>query len=206
MTIIVIDSDSEVVTQACQDYRKSEVYPGLEQAGFTIEAFGGNAARRARIAPHLTKPDVRFLSGSGHGLERRFTGFNGESILEIGQYDSNEPHGKIIHLLACLTAAELGSDLVKNGCTAFFGYDVVFMFPLDTPELFLDCDAEIDFALAAGKTAGEAYSNAYDAFTSRMQQLLAAQRPYLAAILEYNRDHLCGPSVDTKWGDENAAL
>ena len=206
MTIIVIDSDHEVVGEACQEYRKSEVYPGLERVGLTIDAFEGNAARRARIAPHLKKPDVRFISGSGHGLERRFTGFNGESILEIGQYDPNEPRGKIIHLLACLTAAELGSDLVKNGCAAFFGYDVVFMFPLDTPELFLECDAEIDFALARGRTAAAAYSAAYDAFTNRIQQLLAAGRPYLAAMLEYNRDHLCAPSVDAKWGDENAAV
>ena len=206
MTVIVIDSDYEEVTEACQEYRQSEVYPTLKQAGFTIDAFSGNTARRASIAPQLTAPGVRFITGSGHGLERRFTGFNGEPILEIGRYDPNESRDKIIHLLACLTAAELGGDLVKNGCVAFFGYDVVFMFPLDAPDLFLDCDAEIDFALAHGRTAGEAYWGAYDAFTNRMQQLLATGRPYLAAMLEYNRDHLCAPSTDAKWGTVDAAL
>lgn len=206
MTIVTVDSNHEDVTAACQDFRQADLYPDLLAAGAVLRSFAGKDSTRARVKAALTQPGVDALSASGHGVETRFTGKDGEAILEIGAYDAAEVRGKIIHLLACLTAVQLGEDVVRKGCRAFFGYDVIFAFPLDTPEIFLACDAQIDRSLVDGRTAGEAFQDAFDAFTLQIEQLLALGQPYLAAMLEYNRDHLCAPTVDPKWGSTQAAL
>ncbi len=112
----------------------------------------------------------------------------------------------MVHLLACYSALALGPDLVAHGCSAFFGYDTAFVMPLGRPAIFLECDAVIDRELAAGRTAAAVYERAHRAFTKRIAQLLAVKQPYLAAILEYNRDHLCAPSTDRRWGDPDATI
>jgi len=205
VTIVTVDSAHEVAA-VCQEFRGDALYPDLRAAGATLRSFAGDTSTRARVRSALKQAGVSAMTASGHGVETRFTGLNGQPILEVGAYDRVEVDGKIVHLLACLTAAQLGEDLVLNGCRAFFGYEVVFAFPLDNPEPFLACDAQIDRSLVDGRTAGGAYTDAFDAFTLEIQRLLAQGQPHLAAMLEYNRDHLCAPSVDVKWGSVAAAL
>lgn len=206
MRVVTIDSTHEEVAASCRDYRQAQVFPVLTGEGLTLQQFDGPQSSRASVAPALTAADVNYVTASGHGFENRFTGQDGLSLFEIGQYAPAEVHGKIIHLLACLTGQELGADLVAKGCAAFFGYDVVFVFPLGQPELFLECDAEIDRSLAAGKTCEDAYEDAFNAFTVRIEQLMALKKPYLAAALAFNRDRLCAPSVDAKFGSKSARV
>ena len=206
MRVVTIDSTHEAVVELCRDFRLAQVFPELTGEGLTLQRFDGPQATRASVAPALAAADVNFVTASGHGVEHRFTGQDGLSLLEVGQYAPGEAEGKIVHLLACLTGQQLGADLVANGCTAFFGYDVVFVFPLGQPELFLECDAEIDRALAAGKTSDEAYREAFNAFTLRIEQLMALGKPYLAAALAFNRDHVCAPSVDARFGSRSARV
>ncbi len=206
MIVVAIDADDDDVVAACLAYRRTHVYPALEGRGFTMRAFTAGDARRPVVGRALAAPDVVLVSASGHGTPEQFTGQAREALLQIGAYDPAEPSGKIIHLLACFTGQALGPDLVANGCDAFFGYDTAFVFPLGNPAVFLECDAVIDREIAAGCTARAVYERAHRAFTIRIQQLLAAKQPYLAAILEYNRDHLCAPSTDPRWGDPDATI
>jgi hypothetical protein len=37
---------------------------------------------------------------------------------------------KIAHFLSCKTAVSLGPDMVSRGCSAFFGYDIDYSFPM----------------------------------------------------------------------------
>ena len=204
MRVVTIDSTHEAVVQSCRDFRQMQVFPELTGEGLTLQQLDGPESTRANVAPALTAADVNYVTASGHGFENRFTGQDGLPLLEVGQYAPAEVQGKIIHLLACLTGQELGADLIANGCTSFFGYDVVFLFPLGQPELFLECDAEIDRALGTGKTCEDAYNDAFDAFTLRIDALMALHKPYLAAALAFNRDRLCAPSVDAKFGSLSA--
>jgi hypothetical protein len=149
---------------------------------------------------------VSFVTASGHGFPARFTGQGRLSLWEVGHYQASEVAGKIVHLLACESARNLGVDVVEKGCRAFFGYDAVFIFPDTASELFLQCDAQIDIKLAEGRSAGEAYEAAIQAFNQRIALMLKAGKTWIAAALQRNRDHLCAPSVDPKWGDRNASL
>ncbi|MFN7983531.1 MAG: hypothetical protein U0Q11_16920 [Vicinamibacterales bacterium] len=208
MIVVTIDSDRDDETAVCLEHREDEVYPDLTDDGATLRAFGSTKAVRAQVAQALADPSVSFISGSGHGLERQFTGQDGSAILGVGTYSPAEVRNKIVHLLACHTAVELGPDIVRNGCQAFFGYDVAFLLPANPADLalFLDCDAEIDRALVEGETAEAAYDRAYDAYTAAIFSLFRAGKPHLAATLQQLRDHLCAPSVDARYGRTDARL
>lgn len=208
MIVVTVDSDRDDETAVCLEHREDEVYPDLSAEGATLRAFSSTTAVRAQVALAVADPGVSFITGSGHGLERQFTGQDGTPILAVGTYAPQEVSNKIVHLLACHTAAELGPDVVRNGCQAFFGYDVAFLLPANPVDLalFLDCDAEIDRALVEGDTADEAYERAYDVYTTAAFSLFRAGKPHLAATLTQLRDHLCAPSVDAKYGRKNAKL
>jgi hypothetical protein len=202
---VAVDSDDEIVSETCRTYRDEHVYPELE-VNVSLQRFEGAAAARANVAPALAPGTVDFITGSGHGFRERFTGQNRDSILEVGLYAPQEVDGTIVHFLSCDTAQDLGADLVSNGCRAFFGYDAVFVFPDEGARFFLESDAQIDLALAQGKTADEAYQAACRAFDRRIRQLLQLGKVYVAAALKRNRDHLCAPSRDRRWGHPDARL
>jgi hypothetical protein len=205
-TVLSIDSDDETVTAICRQYREANVYAQFDALNQARSPFVGPTARRELVESRLLAGGIDWITGSGHGFPTRFTGQERVSIFETTGYDPAEVAGRIIHLLACETAATLGTDLVSNGCVAFFGYDEVFVFPDTAPELFLDCDATIDLQLADGKTAQEAYDAAFAAFNRRIAQMQRLGKIWIAAALARNRDHLCAPSIDSKWGDAHARI
>ena len=206
MIVVAVDSDDDDVLAACLAYRRAKVLPAFEGRGFTVKVFSAAGATRPDVQAALNDPEVVLLSGSGHGLPDRFTGRGREPLLEVGAYEPAECAGRVIHLLSCHTGQALGPDLVAHGCAAFFGYDTQFVIPLGSPALFLECDAVIDREIGLGQTAREVYERAHRAFNRRMEQLLSIKQPYLAGILEYNRDHLCAPSTDLRWGDPDATI
>jgi hypothetical protein len=163
-------------------------------------------ARRIYAAPAAKKPEVVYITGVGHGSYTTYTGDHYDPIFSVGQYQAAEAAGKVIHLLSCQTAAELGPDMVASGCKAYFGYDVNFTFMMDDADVFFECDSEIDYALADGLTAGAAYDRARALFDEKIDELDAAGKSYVASILELDRDHLCAPSIDARWGSKQAKI
>ena len=202
---IAIDSDDELVTRVCRTYRDAHVYPKIAQA-MQMTRLAGADATRAKVGALLGTGGVDLITGSGHGFPERFTGQGRDPILEIGSYAPVEVSGAIVHLLSCETAKELGADLVSNGCKAFFGYDETFVFPDEAARLFLEADSQIDLKLAEGATAEEAYRAAIRVFDRHIVRLLQAGQVFVAAALKRNRDHLCAPPKDPKWGDPAAKL
>jgi hypothetical protein len=200
-----IDADDEFVTRICRQFRGQQVYPRLTQSLQTT-LLGGVAATRTNALAVLGSGGTRLITGSGHGFAERFTGQGQLSVLEVGQYNPLEVTGAIVHLLSCNTAQQLGPDLVANGCTAFFGYDDEFVFPDQAAALFLDADSQIDLTLAGGGTAQEAYDAAILVFDRHIRRMLQTGNVFIAAALKRNRDHLCAPSTDPRWGDRNARL
>jgi hypothetical protein len=204
--VVTVDSTDEDVTDACATYRADEVYPALVTPTFVVQHFSGADAQRGNVLSALQTAKPRLVTGSGHGFPTTFTGQGREAILEIGGYQRFHVQGSIIHLLSCEAGEQLGVDLVANGCRAFFGYNDDFVFPIGEPELFLECDSVIDLTLAGGGTAEEAYDDTIAAFNQSILRLKKVGRVWLAIALERNRNCLCAPSVDAKWGDLSARL
>jgi hypothetical protein len=204
--VVTIDATDESITDTCAQYRADEVYGAMTAPAFDVRHFTGDRATRELVLPDLETFKPALLTASGHGFATMYTGQVRRPILEVGQYRPVHVHGTIIHFLSCEAGEALGADLVVNGCRAFFGYDDDFVFPSNEPELFLECDSAIDLTLMDGGTAEEAYEAAIDAFNKAVFRLRRAGRVWLAVALERNRNCLCAPSRDVRWGDPLARL
>ena len=199
--ILVIDSNHDDVTEITHNYRNQYVYPDLESKGFGLVRCQGRSACRETVASEACRDDIAYIAGAGHGNYTTYIGKDNLPIFHVGDYQPEEVEGKVVHLLSCQTAAELGPDFVTNGCRAYFGYKGNFTFDPGDPDIFLECDAEIDRAFADGLTAEEVHDRVIALYNQRIAELESEGRDYTASILERDRDYLCTPSVDSRWGD-----
>src|SRR5687768_3997260 len=110
---LAIDSNYEPVTEAACDYRNAHVYPALTSRGFRLEKLQGPLARRVYVAPAAARAEIDYLTGVGHGVYDTFTGHHGDAIFRTGSFSAAEVTGKIVHLLSCQTARDLGPDFVR---------------------------------------------------------------------------------------------
>ena len=206
MKILAIDSRHDPITQAPYNYREKHVYPYLECRGFKVVRCQGKSARRIYVAKEASQDSVIYMTGAGHGTDTTYIGENCKPIFEIANYQPKEVEGKIVHFFACQTAIELGPDFVNHGCLAYFGYKGDFIVLMYISDAFFECDSEIDRAFADGMTAEEVYNRVIKHYNKKIDELTTGGHYNAAAALEHNRDLLCAPSVDTKWGNKEAKL
>ena len=208
MRVVCIDSDVDDATKQVSNWCSANTYPLVTTINtFEVVLLRGNRAVRIYLEQELVRTDVVFLSGSGHGLYDEFQGNDGLAVLEKNEYAPNEVAGKIIHLLSCNTAFQLGTDVVANGCKAFFGYDVPFTYHYEYIDYFMQPDHHLILAVLNGSSARDVHEIVIrkynDAITSLEQK---NADPYVIADMETDRDHFCSPSVHGSWGDLNSSL
>ncbi len=74
-------------------------------------------------------------------------------------------------------------------------------------DTFFECDSEVDKAFADGLSAAHVYDRVKKLYDQRIADLRAAGKLYVAATLEFDRDHLrCPSSGGANWGDPKAKL
>jgi hypothetical protein len=205
-TVLAIDSNWDSVTRIVYEYREAKVYPYLAARGLKVVRRQGALARRHYVAPEAQRPSVRYLTGVGHGFHDTYLGDYSDVIFKVGEYSASEVKDKLAHFVSCQTAQALGPDFVRHGAQAYFGYDEDFTFMEEYSDEFLECDSEIDLALADGDTATRADQRARAKYDAQIAEFLAAGKIYVAATLQYNRDHLRSPVTDPAWGKPNATL
>ncbi|MGH9844837.1 MAG: hypothetical protein ACREEM_39475 [Blastocatellia bacterium] len=211
ISALVIDTDSsDGITKPAISHREIHLYPHLESSGLKLERLQGPDASRDAVAAIVSRADIVFVTGVGHGSPEAFPQ-NPDAedhipIFETGAYRREEVEGKIFHLLSCHTGSVLGPDLIRNGCRAFFGYEREFSFLLNDEHIFFDCDSEISRAFAEGLTAEEVYNRVIAKYDRHIIELQHSGDDYASAILQFNRDSLCAPAKDRKWGDPDAKL
>lgn len=206
LKILAIDSSYDGITKASYVYRNRHVYPYLESKGFEIVRCQDKLARRVYVQPEASREDIVYMTGVGHGVYTTYMGEYCDPIFHIGNYQAKELDNKAAHFFACQTAAELGTDFVNNGCLAYFGYNEDFIVLMHISDAFFDCDSEIDRAFADGLTAEEVYDRVIAYYNQKIRELEEGGHDDAAAALTYNRNHLCAPSVDAKWGDRKARI
>ena len=215
LSVLAIDASHDVATWIVHGYRNCYVYPYLESQGFSLVRCQGPSVCRENVESAACQDGILYITGSAHGSDTECFGYDGEPVFQVGDYQSGEVEGKVVHLLACQTAAELGPDFVANGCRAYFGYRRPFTFPLDFPHIVLECDAVIDWAFADGLTAEEVHDHVIEHYNQRISELksevndegrMDIKRARMIAVLENNRSYLCTPSVDPIYGDGQARI
>lgn len=207
--VLAIDANFDPVTKAPFEYREANVYPAMEQKGFTIVRRQGAQARRAEVLPQARRADVVYLTGVGHGFPNSYTGDNLDPIFIKSQLGQKECQAKIVHFLSCETAAGLGPAFVDKGCRAYFGYADNFTYPPILEQIFFECDSEIDRGFAEGLTADQVYQRVVARFQQHIDQLKSTGDSgdlHNASILEVDLRLLRAPSVSPEFGDKNARL
>ena len=201
---LAIEANFDGITQAAFKYRSEHVYPYLESQGISVSMLSGENAVRQLVIAAATRPEVRYLCGVGHGKENAFCGFENERIFRSGQYGAEEVRGKVVHLLSCFTAADLGGDFIHNGCRAFFGYKEEFAVPFEElseldelAESFFGSDAEIDLAFADGIPVEQIKERVLQKFDENIARLYRQGKRETSAVLESNRDMLIALFVES---------
>jgi hypothetical protein len=219
--MVAIDFDSDDTLHVACTYRENQVYPGLvgqSAISGNVLLTGANATQTS-VENALLDSGVVYITGVAHGASDSFPGDSDDQPVfatTINGYDPKVIQGRIVHLLSCNTGDLLGRALADphgGGASAFFGYSGPFTWPTNVDQryadIFFDCDAQIDIALAAGKTAGEAYALAIQKFNTEHDALVAEGTEasiQIASMLATNRDMLCGPGVDNAYGRALARL
>lgn len=225
LVILTINSKYDKITSSASRYREQSLFSYLEKR-FRVEHMTGKMARRQHITYSLKKhgAGVVYITGIGHGFSDEFTGELFCSIFKVGEYNGREVKNKIVHLLSCSTASELGKNMVEEGCKAFFGYDKPFLY-VDLQEyedIFWDCDAEIDRALVDGCSAFQAHQRAVEGYNNLIQKfselyiksfiddaITVQQAAIYKKVFTHLQDnvlHLCSPAINPCWGSPAITL
>lgn len=195
VNILEVESNYEDVTYIGYNFRvRKYVNPYFTQKGYTIIPLFGNDATRQKFAQCCLLPDVCFISAFGHGYDNLFTGQHGEVLWQTGSYDPREPQGKIVHLMSCLTARQLGPDLIDKGGRVYFGYEESFVFmhtlgvtdPLNDPlaDTFFECDSQTDRLIADGVAASAVYDRVKELFRQKYEHYLAIDSDVAMTLLQ----------------------
>ena len=194
LKVLRIDRTSDVLTQTAYDYRSGNVYPKFLEKGFVlIPDLPGTIATRDAVEQRDKDSGIVFITAACHGDTNKLLGDFNDNLFPIGGYAPEEVKGRIVHFLACATAAELGRDFINKGCRAFIGYDTIFEYDRAWANVFFRCDAQIDLALAEGKRVAEAIALAKEQFDAAIGD--PANQSIVQALKE-RRDSLVGLPPD----------
>ncbi len=210
--ILCIDTDYDDVVKSFKEGREP-VYTYFEEKGFQCVFAQGKDANRNNVSKLAMDDEVVYITGSGHGSDASFQGHKGHDLFKKKKkgwfsrkgYLEKEVEGKIVHFLSCNSAKILGIDFVDKGCKAFLGYDEVVQLDPDYNPIYSVCDSAIDYAIADGKTALEAYESAVQFYKDTIRVLNARNSEYLTFGLKKNLERLKGPSI-SPWGTRNAKI
>jgi len=208
LKIIAIDSNWESITEAAYDYRQANVYKHFKIRGFKIVRAQGSNADETYVEAQLTSrkgKKIVYITGVGHGNYDRYTGHNGDVVFQVGD-NRKLVNNRVVHLLSCRTARDLGPDFVNDGCKAFFGYTENFSFYWGFEDIFFRCDSEIDKRFAYGATANIVYNKTKNIYEEAVDALIDEGHFYVAAVLQEDLDILRCPSIHANYGDKNARI
>lgn len=198
------DTDT-TITKHAAGYRKKFVIPCFPARRIFPIVLSGVNLTRPKFAAACCRPRVIYITGVGHGSPTVFTGYRGNRLWEACKYDSREVKRKIIHLLSCKTAQQLGPDLVKKGACAYFGYFENFTITWNYPNVFWRCDSSIDLTLCRGASAGIAARVALRVYNDWIRRMRGIHGP-TATWLTWDRDALRTPLHGRDYGDRNCTL
>jgi hypothetical protein len=111
----------------------------VKSAGYETTSLKANEDSQASFEIAMLDKNPKFVYGSGHGRETYFLGQGGyfrlekqewveERVLEAGDKNLALLKNRIVYLLACLTAKELGSSIIQAGAETYLGYGVPYGF------------------------------------------------------------------------------
>ena len=110
-----------------------EVYEYLSGEGEDVAIIEEEATPEFLRDYILNHPEIEHIYGLGHGSKDTYTVVNTEPFLSTTK-NLDLVKDRVISLLSCLTANDLGPAIVRAGAIAYFGYsEEVITFAVPTP-------------------------------------------------------------------------
>lgn len=201
--VLFCENTTDSVTNQCAMYRIANVHPVFAAKGYEVISLEGVNDIRSNFVTKAKDKRVVYISGLGHGSYTAFTGHNFNHILDAGAYDSLEVSNKVIHLLSCETARDLGPNTVSKGAKAFVGYTENFVFDWTNSNMYWKCDSQFDLSMAAGKTVEQAIADTVAQFNTAINSVPGTQT---AAYLLNDRNLLRSPVSGAAWGVKTSKI
>jgi hypothetical protein len=209
-SVLFCEDTTDNLTNMAAQYRKKHVHTAFKSAGFNVIVLEGAEDVRTKFAEKAKSKRVVYISGVGHGSPTVYTGHMGSQILKVGAYDGAEVNGKVVHLLSCQTAKQLGPDMVTKKAKAYMGYFENFTFVFDNPntptneiELFWKSDSAFDLMLAKGHTVQAAHDKTIATFNAA---IASVPNTSAATWLTWDRDFLRSPVINAIYGSKTVVL
>lgn len=148
------------------------------QLGWQVTDLYKKEASSSNFRGGIEQQDPIFVHGVGHGNETMYSVEDEEITLTACQ-DDQIMKDRIVYLLSCRTAVELGPSMVSKGCFAYLGYRVDFtwiiMPPYDPPTdmyglSFMAATNAIAISILEGKTALTAYKKGVEIFNKEIDK------------------------------------
>lgn len=92
------------------------------RSGLSVSDLAAEEAEKGPVWASLRVDDPIFVTGSGHGNVDIFTGDSETAIFTSTECDILS--GRVVYLLSCLTAIELGPAIIDAGGIAYGGYKI----------------------------------------------------------------------------------
>jgi len=217
-TFLAVDFDNSAAfpsqsATVATEFRRTVVEPSLVQR-FKLQRSSLSSPTSWVDIDSVMDSQTVYIVCTGDGSEGVFPASPNSQILPPDSTITTDLQFRIVHILACSTAAVLGPQLVATWkAAAFIGYSGLYTFPDPSTseaaagfaQTFLNCDAQIDFALGGGGSVSAAIQAALNEFEAQAK-LLDPVNPSLANMLRSNAQLLCGPTVDNEFGSSSATL
>ena len=128
MTVTLSLADFELSTRSASGFILKYIAPRMEPV-----MLYGPLARRFPFT--LSAPHSDVIIVVGHGDDDQVNGQHDAILLKVGEYNDNEVKNKVIYSFSCLSAVELGPDLINRGATAFLGWNDDYLWMIDESQL-----------------------------------------------------------------------
>jgi len=152
-----------------------EVYEYLSEEGEDVAIIEDEATPEYLRDYILNHPEIEHIYGLGHGSKDTYTVVDGEPFLST-TLNLNLVKDRVISLLSCLTAKELGPAIVRAGAIAYFGYSepvITAVVPTPCGSRFAVApivgDIEKEKSLHAKKDYEECYNDAISKWNEEIE-------------------------------------
>jgi hypothetical protein len=136
----------------------------------------GSDANPSRIDSVLSAEDPVLLWGVGHGNVDIWTVECMQTYMRVCDSRTSRMSGRVVHLNSCLTANQLGPDLIQKGALAYYGHKTEFYLLADegpcankAMTTVFDAEHTVEKSLFSGKTTGEAQRDRMKAYDDEIK-------------------------------------
>lgn len=158
----------------------------------------GDAAVGRKFEDATVSLDPSLIVGFGHGSEEIWTGqyveAEGRYSVLLTPINADLMVGRVVYLLSCYTAQELGPEMIQRGAVAYGGYNQAFTWVGADPSSpatdrlaapFGRASTAYPKEIIAGKTVKVAKDKAIEVFNQEMERWEQSDDPYAREVVKW---------------------